>query len=125
MPCCATKRFQLPGPHKEHACFPNIPPPKVIKLMYFTSNMSYIGEISPFSLQKWSTLAGGGIWQNLCLFPHKNRLCYYYVPLNHCIKLKFYAFCVFCFSKLCLLWHFHPKMSNSMLHVMSSIYVQL
>ena len=71
-----------------------------IKSMYFTSNMSYIGEISPFSIQK---VVFGATWLRVfgeisLISPQKspqNRIYYCCVPLNHCIKLKFYAFCVF------------------------------
>ena len=128
----------LPGPHKGHACFPTISHQKFTKSVFFNiftihhllnlcilqALCSYIWEISLFSLQKWFWgYFAKGIWQNFTYFP-KNRMCYICVLLNHCIKLKFYAFCRVCFSKLCLLWHFHSKMSNSMLHVMPSIYVQ-
>ena len=40
-------------------------------------------------------------------------------------KIKILCLLHVCFGKLCLVWHFHSKMSNSMLHVMASIYVQL
>ena len=75
--------------------FSNNPPPKVAKSMYFSSNMSYIGEISPFSLQK---VVFGATWlrvfgEILLISPQNHIYCC--VPLNHCIKLKFYAFCVF------------------------------
>ena len=66
------------------------------------------------------------------LFPHKIHMfhvkctsIFYYVCVlsNHCIKLNFMPFACL-LSKLFILWHFHSKMSNSVLHAMSSILVQ-
>ena len=71
-------------------------PTWVIKSMYFTSNMSYIGEISPFFIQKWPVFGATllRVFGEISLISPQNRI-YCCVPLNHCIKLKFYAFCVF------------------------------
>ena len=110
-------RFQSPpGPHKEHACFPTIPR-LVIKSMCFTSNMSYIGEISLFFIQKWPVFGAKGIWQNFAYFPTKSYILLCSIKSLH--KIKILCLLHVCCSKLCLLWHFHHKMSNSMLHVMS------
>ena len=74
--------------------------------MYFTSIMFiYIGEISPFSLQKWSTLLR--VFGEISLIsPQKSYIC---VPLNHCIKLKFYAFCMFALANCVFCGIFIPK----------------
>ena len=50
---------------------------------------------------------------------------YYIGAIKSLHKIKILCLVHGCLSKLCLLWHFHSKMSNSRLHVMSSIYVQL
>ena len=99
-------------------------------LCIFTSNMSYIGEISPFSLQK---VVFGATWlrvfgEILLISPQKSPQKSYILLLcsiKSLHKIKILCLLRVCCSKLCLLWHFHSKMSNPMLHVMSSIYVQL
>ena len=66
------------------------------------------------------------------LFPHKIHIFYvkstsilYYVCVlsKYCIKLNFMPFACL-LSKLFILWHFHFKMSNSVLYVMFGILVQ-
>ena len=82
-------------------------------------------EILLFSLQN-STFCNfaKGFPAKIQSFPNKNphlfhvfALCYY------CIKLNFIPF-VCLLSKLFILWHFHFKMSNSMLYIMFGILVQ-
>ena len=87
-----------------------------------------LGKSPCFPYKKWPVFGATllRVFGEISLIsPQKSYICYCCVPLNHCIKLKFYAFWGVCSSKLCLLWHFHSKISNSMLHVMSSVYVQL
>ena len=86
---------------------------------------SYIWEISPFSLQKWfwGYFAKGILAKSSLISPQKLYillLC----SITSLHKIKILCLLHVCFSKLCLLWHFHSKMSNPMLHVMPSIYVQ-
>ena len=89
--------------------------------------ISHILGKSPCFLYKsgllWCYFAKG-IWWNFAYFPTKIvilLLC----SIKSLHKIKILCLLHVCFSKLCLLWHFHSKMSNPMLHVMSSIYVQL
>ena len=126
------QRLQLPpGPHKEHACFPTIPHLKLSNLCIFQALCSYIGENLPVFHTKVACLWGyfaKGIWWNFAYFPTKSPQKSYILLLcsiKSVHKIKILCLSRVCFSKPCLLWHFHPKMSNSMLHVMSSIYVQL
>ena len=71
---------------------------------------SYIWEISPFSLQKWFWgYFAKGILAKFHLFPHKNCTYYCCVLLHHCIKLKFYAFCMFALANYVFCGIFIPK----------------
>ena len=110
------QRLQLPpGPHKEHACFPTIPHLKLSNLCIFQALCSYIGENLPVFHTKVACLWGyfaKGIWWNFAYFPtksHKNRIYYCCVPLNQCIKLKFYAFRVFALANHVFCGIFIPK----------------
>ena len=94
--------FNYQAPHKEHACFPIIPPPKSCQTNVFFKHCVHILGKSPHFSYKSGLSLGLLCWGYLVkfrLFPHKspaqNRIYYCCVPLNQCIKLKFYAFCVF------------------------------
>ena len=109
--------FQLPpGPHKEHACFPTIPHLRLSNLMYFTSNMFlYWGNLPIFSYKSGLSLGLTllRVFGEISLIsPQKspqNRIYYCCVPLNQCIKLKFYAFCVFALANYVFCGIFIPK----------------
>ena len=92
--------------------FQKIPHQKLSNWCIFQALYSYIWEISPFSLQKWFWgYFAKGIWWNFTYFPTK-IVCFMYsicVLLNHCIKLKFYAFCMFALANYVFCGIFIPK----------------
>ena len=67
------QRFQLPGPHKEFACFPTIPHQKLSNRGVLQALCSYIWEnltVFPYKSGFWGYFAKG-IWQNFAYFPTK------------------------------------------------------
>ena len=102
--------FNYQAPHKEFACFPIIPHQKLSNRCILQAICSYIWEISPFSLQKWFWgYFAKGIWQNFTYFPTKIIYIIVVFLLHHCIKLKFYAFCVFALANYVFCGIFIPK----------------
>ena len=108
-------------------CILIFPYQKLSNLCFCKHYIYVFWEISLFSLQK---LAFGyfakGILQNFGYFPTKFVYFISIIPLfvlyhvcvlsKYCIKLNFMPFpCLL--SKLSVLWHFHFKMSKSMLYV--------
>ena len=100
--------------------------------VFLQASCLYIWEILLFSLQKWPWATLLRVFCQILLISHK--ICMYHVKCisilyyvcvlsNHCIKLNVMPI-VCLLSKLFILWHFHFKMSNSVLHAMSSSLVQ-
>ena len=126
-------RFHKTGPCKEFAMYSDISLPKVVNSVCFASIMFVYLAISLFSLQKWLWATLLRVFCKISLISPQKFVCFmsyvllflHYVCVlsNHCIKLHFMPF-VCLLSKLFILWHFHFKMSNSVLHAMSSILVQ-
>ena len=99
-----------------------------IKSVYFTTIMFiYLGNFTIFPAKVAPGLLCWGYFVKFHLFPPKSHvmLNVYYICVlsNHCIKYNFMPI-VCLLSKLIILWHFHFKMSNSVLHAMPSILVQ-
>ena len=126
-------RFHKTGPHKEFAMYSDISLPKVVKSMCFASIMFiYLGNFAVFPAKISFWLLCQGYFAKFHLFPHKIHIFYvkctsilYYVCVlsKYCIKLNFMPFACL-LSNLFILWHFHFKMSNSMLYAMFGILVQ-
>ena len=123
----------MPGPHKELACFPTILHQKLSNCVFCKHLCLYIWEILLFSLQNWLWATLLRVFCEISLIsPQKKKfVCFMSNVLlfsimfvfysNHCIKIKIFMPFACLLSKLFILWHFHFKMSNSVLHAMSSV----
>ena len=105
------QRLQLPGPHKEFACFPIIPHLKSCQInVFYKQYVIFWGNLPIFHTKVaffGATLLR--VFGEILLISPQKSLYYCCVPLNHCIKLKFYAFCVFALANYVFCGIFIPK----------------
>ena len=97
--------------------------------VFFKHHIHILGKFHHFLYKSGSGATLLRIFGEISLIsPQKSchvKCVLYLCSIKSLHKIKILCLLHVCFSKLCLLWHFHSKMSNSMLHAIPSILVQL